>query len=82
MMMMKRKRKRPLLSERGSNQILRPQLEAKEDPLLKMIRLKKPQRNWRNRNLLLKEPQRRIKGRETKGERRRRMKILCQRVPL
>jgi hypothetical protein len=44
-MMMRRRRKKFLLSERGSYQILRPRLEAKEAPLLKMIRLKKPQRN-------------------------------------
>jgi hypothetical protein len=43
-MMMTRKRKRSLLSERGSNQILRSQLEVKEDPPLKMTRLKKPRR--------------------------------------
>jgi hypothetical protein len=44
MMMMKRKRKRmrSLLSERGSNRIFRPQLEAKEGSLLKRIRLNKP----------------------------------------
>jgi hypothetical protein len=45
MMMRKRKRKRSLLSERGSNQTLRSQLEVKENPLLKMTRLKKPRRN-------------------------------------
>jgi hypothetical protein len=44
MMMMMRKRKRSLLSERGSNQTLRSQLEVKEDPPLKMTRLKKPRR--------------------------------------
>jgi hypothetical protein len=43
-MMMMRKRKRFLLSEKGSNHLLRPQLEVKEDHLLRMIRLKKPKR--------------------------------------
>jgi hypothetical protein len=42
--MMMKKRKRFLLSERRSNQLLRSQLEVKEDPLLEMIWLKKPKR--------------------------------------
>jgi hypothetical protein len=43
-MMMMRKRRRFLLSEKGSNPLLRSQLEVKEDPPLKMTRLKKPRR--------------------------------------
>jgi hypothetical protein len=72
MMMMMRKRRRFLLSGRGSNHLLRSQL--KEDPLLKRIRLKEPRRKRRSKSLLLKRPQRRIKGRKM-NEGRRKMKI-------
>jgi hypothetical protein len=73
-MMMMRKRKKFLLSEKGSNQLLRSQLEMKEDPLLKMIRLKKPKRRRKDKSLKLKRPQKRIKGKKMKEERRRKMK--------
>jgi hypothetical protein len=73
-MMMMRKRRKFLLSEKGSNQLLRSQLEVKEDPLLKLIRLKKPKRKRRSKSLKLKRPQRKIKGKKMKEGRRRKMR--------
>jgi hypothetical protein len=72
MMMMKKRRKSPLL-EKGSSHLLRLHKKVKGDPLQMRTRLRKPRRR-RNKSLKLKRSPRRIKEKRMKEERKRRMK--------
>jgi hypothetical protein len=60
--MMLRKRKRSLLSERGSKKTLRSQLEVKENPLLKMTRLKNLEEIEKTRACCSRDPKKGPRG--------------------